>query len=377
MLTTRALLKPAVWGFYLVIVLEFLFMISPVALHFYASYGPVLNFLHRSPWTSWLTGFFLPHFSATSSPLINSLRPLGFGLAGLGLLGFGIAALQVYGSKLLRRGPVTGGAYRLVRHPQYLALAVLGLGVLLIWPRFLVLISYITMLFLYVALAVLEEQECLSKHGEPYSRYLATTGRILPRSLAAWIPGGSPSDPRLRLAPTLGLYALAVAASLLAAVGLRGHSLARVSAFFEPDRAVLSPARLSTDELHAAYETAIADPRVGRRLAAAAEPGRFIIYVVPEAWHLPDLPLHPIEQILEERRGGHTTPSDFDRSMYKVLFTRARLHAGEFEGPAIVARAHGRDPLALVHVDISRRAVTRLEEPPPHVVWGDIPTPMI
>jgi len=349
MTKTRALLKSAVWGFYLVIVLEFLFMISPLALHFYASYGPVLNVLHTTPWTSWLTGFFLPHFSVTSSSLIDSLKPLGFGLSGLGLLVFGMGAAQVYGAKLLRRGPVTGGLYRLVRHPQYLGLAVLGLGVLLIWPRFLVLISYITMLFMYVALAVFEERECLARHGEPYRHYLEATGRLLPRGLTSWIPGQGQADPRFRLAPTLGIYALVLAGSLLAAVALRDHSLARVSAFFETDRAVLSPARLSTRELRAAHETAQADPRVAQRLAAMGEPGRLIVYVVPEAWYLPDLPLHPTEQVLEERRGGHSTPSDFDRSLYKVLFTRARLHRGELG----------------------------LEEPPPHVVWGDIPTPMI
>jgi len=52
----------AAWGFYLVIVLEFLYMISPFALYFYSAYGPALNLLHRSPSTSWLTAFFLPTF---------------------------------------------------------------------------------------------------------------------------------------------------------------------------------------------------------------------------------------------------------------------------------------------------------------------------
>ncbi len=161
----------AVWGFYLVVVLEFLFMISPLGLYFYGSYGPVLNVLHRSPWTSWLTGFFLPHFSHTTSPILNSLHPIGFGLAFAGLLLFAAAALPVYAAKLLRRGQVTGGLYRFVRHPQYLALAVLGLGTLLIWPRFLVLLSYLTMLYLYYFLARHEEAVCLERFGATYSAY--------------------------------------------------------------------------------------------------------------------------------------------------------------------------------------------------------------
>ena len=51
----------AAWGFYLIIVLEFLYMISPLALYFYSAYGPALNLLHRSPSTAWLTAFFLQH----------------------------------------------------------------------------------------------------------------------------------------------------------------------------------------------------------------------------------------------------------------------------------------------------------------------------
>ena len=43
----RRVLKPSVWVFYAVFVLEILFMISPAALYFYGVYGPVLNVFHR------------------------------------------------------------------------------------------------------------------------------------------------------------------------------------------------------------------------------------------------------------------------------------------------------------------------------------------
>ena len=70
----RRLLTPAIWVFYVAIVLEILFMISPFALYFYSIYGPTLNVLHLSPWTSWLTGFFLPHFSYTTSPVLGYVK---------------------------------------------------------------------------------------------------------------------------------------------------------------------------------------------------------------------------------------------------------------------------------------------------------------
>ena len=139
------------------------FMISPLALHFYVGYGPVLRLLHASPATSWLTGFFLPHFSQTTSAVLNVLKPTGFVLASSGLIAFLVGAVQLYASTLLRRGAVTGGLYRFIRHPQYRALAVLGLGTVLIWPRFLVLASFVIMLCLYDLLARWEEARCLER----------------------------------------------------------------------------------------------------------------------------------------------------------------------------------------------------------------------
>ncbi len=50
---TKRWVKPAVWGFYMAVVLEFLFMISPFAIHFYSGYGGALNGLLKWPATAW------------------------------------------------------------------------------------------------------------------------------------------------------------------------------------------------------------------------------------------------------------------------------------------------------------------------------------
>jgi protein-S-isoprenylcysteine O-methyltransferase Ste14 len=362
-----------VWGFYLVVVLEFLFMISPAALYFYASYGPLLNVLHASPWTSWLTGFFLPHFSFTTSPVIDALRPVGFVVAEIGLLLFVVGAVHLYGAKLLRRGAVTGGLYRFVRHPQYLALAILGLGITLIWARFLVLVSYLTMLALYFLLARWEEDLCVEKFGESYREYQRTTGMLVPRLLGR---GRGGLFDRLRGArgPRLALLLVGVlVAGLTVGFGLRNYSLARVASLYTDEAAVLSPAVLGPDELERAYRVAASDTELEARLARLDDASRLVVYVVPAQWYLPDLPLHSLEEI---RRvgGGHATP-EFDRTRYKVLFTRARLHTPA-TGKDIVKKAYGRDPILIVDVNVSAPSVLGTREPPDHVVWGDIPTPM-
>jgi protein-S-isoprenylcysteine O-methyltransferase Ste14 len=364
-------LRPAVWGFYVVVVFEILFMISPFALHFYAAYGRVLDVLHHRPATAWLTKFFLPHFSETASPVLNAAHDAGFLVMAAGLVLFLAAAGPLYWSKLRGTGPVAGGLYALVRHPQYVALAITGVGTALVWPRFLVLITLVTMLCLYVLLADVEERLCLARFGEPYRRYLLGTGRFVPHALAKRLPGILPAAGAMRGVGVGVLWLVAVALVIVFGFFLRDRSLAALSALYEPDAAVISTARLDRGEVETVYRTARAAPEVRRAIDAAGD-ARLIVYVVPSDWFLPDLPLDP----LAPGQGGHHVPADFDRTRYKVLFTRARVHGGAPSGADIVRAAWGRDPLIVAHVDTREGTVTRLSEPPPHVRWGDISTPM-
>lgn len=360
-------LRPAVWGFYLIVGLEFLFMISPFALHFYWAYGGPLRWLTASPTTAWLTWFFLPHYSATTSPLLGILKPAGFLLAGVGLLLFLVGMAQIYGAKLLRRGAVKGGLYRFVRHPQYLALSVLGLGVTLIWPRFLVLLSYVSMLFVYNALAAWEESLCLERYGESYREYQSRTGRIFPRFLGR--SGGE--DGGIRWARGLAIYAATVPMVLVLAFGVRAFSLGRISALFEPDTVILSPALLDNTELEGAYRVALTDPKAAEIEASTS---KLLVYVVPAEWLLPDLPLNT-EAEIRASGGGHHTGSFSDRR-YRLLFSKPRLHANDATGREIVTRAYGQEPLGIVRVDLDAGRVLGWDETPDHVIWGDIPTPL-
>jgi class 3 adenylate cyclase/protein-S-isoprenylcysteine O-methyltransferase Ste14 len=362
---------PAIWVVYVAIGFEILFMISPFALYYYSSYGPSLNFLHASPWTAWLTQFFLPHFSQTASPVLNSVRPLGMLLVFGGLLLFLVGFVQIYWAKLRRREAVVGGLYRRIRHPQYLALAIVGLGTLFVWPRFLVLVAYVTMLFLYVLLARFEEQQCLRKFGASYRDYMERTGMFLPGRLFRRFPALLPASGGARVAAALALYVAVLAIGIGVAYRLRDYSLEQVSAVYEERLAALSPAMLSDAEIEAALRVAMAGAEVRDRLDSAARDARLLVYVIPLDWELPDLPLERGESLR-----GHHTPGDFDRRLYKVLFTRVRTHDPGIRGEAIVKQAYGRDPIVLARVNSETREITGVETPPPHVRWGDIPPPM-
>src|SRR5262245_55128236 len=282
---------PAVWVAYVGIVFEILFMISPFGLYYYAAYGPALNVLHLSPWTTWLTDFLLPHFSYTSSPLLNGLPRVGGLLVALGVLLFFFGFVQVYRVQLWGARVVTCGLYRMARHPQYLGLAILGLGAFLVWPRVLVLIAYMTMLFLYGLLARWEERRCLEKFSETYRLYQGRTGMFLPRPLPRVFTATLP--PEWRVPATLALWVVVVAASVGLGYRVRDYALGNLSTFYTEDMAVISPARLEGEELRAAVTVATSGAQVTQRIHAAGQGAKLLVYVLPEAWMIADLPLDP------------------------------------------------------------------------------------
>ena len=366
----RVLTRPAVWIVYVVIVFEILFMISPFALHFYAAYGPMLNVLHEWPGTAWMTKFYLPHFTETTSPVLNALHVIGMLLIVSGLTMFFAGAIPVYWSKFRKGRAVTGGPYWFIRHPQYVGLVITGAGAALVWPRFLVLVTLVLMIFMYVLLAEWEEQLCVSRFGDDYRDYQRRTGRFLPKRIGQRLPCLMPASGagRAVLLPFLILCSIAIA--VIAGFQLRNWSLSRIAAVYDEHTAVISTALLADEDLKKTYQIARSDPRIQAILEQTREM-RFIVYIVPKEWFLPDLPLDK-----ENPPGGHHVPSEFDRLHYKVLFARARFHGSPPSGVDIVKASYGRDPLVVAVVDVGEGAVTEIRTPPSHVKWGDISTPM-
>ncbi len=252
---------------------EVLIMISPFAGFFYARlrFEPLLGLLSKSAATAWLDGFFLSHSAVTSSWLLEAHRKLGFFLFVGGLLGFLVSAGQVYGKKLLRRGVAKGLLYRLVRHPQYLCLGIAGYGLVVSWPRFLLLGVWVTMMFLYAGLARFEEARMEERFGDEYRGFAATRGSFLP---------GSPVR-RLfertfgRLRPRALGWATAYAVSLALAFGLgfalRSYARGQVAIRVElGHQAVVVSVWPKPDEWVAGvFEAALSDPRVRDRVGEA------------------------------------------------------------------------------------------------------------
>jgi len=148
-----------------VLLAEVVWMVLPfvgfISLH--VTMDPFFRFRRR-----WFQPFFMRSYHPAGAPLV--LLGMGFFLSGAG---------QIFRRKLLGGGAVTGGLYRWVRHPQYASLAVVGLGLLLLWPRYYLLLAFVTMCALYVALARAEERQMLKAFGDGYRSYLTRTSMVI------------------------------------------------------------------------------------------------------------------------------------------------------------------------------------------------------
>jgi hypothetical protein len=159
---------------------------------------------------------------------LSAIRVLGSVAFIVGATAFLVCAIQVYAGKLLRTGPATRGLYAVIRHPQYLALAVSGFGLAILWPRFLTLVLLAIMLFLYYLLARDEERRMLARYGDTYRAFMERTGMLFPRLSSRRPP--LPGSPR----PLTTSRGLAILAALLVKLGAARDQGGRFLAYFIP-----------------------------------------------------------------------------------------------------------------------------------------------
>jgi protein-S-isoprenylcysteine O-methyltransferase Ste14 len=204
--TKKTLLRSAL-VLYFVIAFEVLIMISPFAGFFYSVFNPVLLKIAAHPSTRWLSAFYLPHMVLPQDWFLQFIRVMGSILFVLGMVIFFVCAAQVYISKFLKKGTVLSGLYRIIRHPQYLALGTAGLGLAILWPRILTVVLWLVMAVIYYFLARDEERRMLKAHPDTYQPYMDGTGRFLPKGLEQTL---TPSSRIGKMGLAVGLAALAV-----------------------------------------------------------------------------------------------------------------------------------------------------------------------
>jgi len=95
----------------------------------------------------------------------------------VGLIVMGKAWKQIHAAK---GELVTDGIYNKIRHPQYLGLSLITVGMLIQWPTLLTMIMWPILMVVYARLARREEREMVQQFGEKYKEYMAVTPAFVP-----------------------------------------------------------------------------------------------------------------------------------------------------------------------------------------------------
>lgn len=393
----KKLLKWLVSALYGLVMIEVVIMISPFAFYWYSLYAPTLQDLHRWRATAWMENFFLPHAVITTSATLELLRwQIGGWAFGLGLLSALICGIQVYSAKLLKRKAAHSWMYAYIRHPFYLSLAVAGFGLLTIWPRIIILILYLGMLFLYFFLARFEEKQVEANHPE-YAEYRKRTGMFLPGN-----PGGKLFRLFLGWIPSRGL-ALGVSSAVIVALVLGGalaarrHTIRHAATDLLPADRILAIAVWPTppQKIQQVVSVALADPQVRAALAKEGD-AAFTAHLLPRDYGMvsmfADVGInHRMFSKVSVRRltslVGFAIPSVDPRHVnrimgtpqdnYKVVFSRVD-EPGDTTLPVadVTDLSAKMTPVVIANVDGANPVVESVLIPPRRSFWGDIAMPM-
>jgi protein-S-isoprenylcysteine O-methyltransferase Ste14 len=337
-------------------------------------YKPGVSFLNDYPAFSWLTGFFLPHIvETTKSPLVNASRIAGYFLTFTGLLSFAICAIQVYYSKLFKKGVVTGGLYTLVRHPQYTAFAISGLGMLFVWPRYLVLIMFITLLFVYYLLAKAEESECEAKFGESYIKYKNQTNMFFPFKINIPITEKLPVTARFAIVSVF--YIVLVLGSLQLAKLTKAAAVNSLYTYTDEKATYISVFEKEDEELQQLIAIANSDLAVKQFIESKNNQNtKLISYIMPGDMYISEIPMQQPEIIT-----SHVSNPNYDESVYKIVYTKANLPETTETNTAshLINNTLSLKPFFEVRIDMKNKKITDIIELNISVVnYANMPEPV-
>jgi protein-S-isoprenylcysteine O-methyltransferase Ste14 len=379
---------------YFMLALEIAIMISPFALFFYSVFNPVFHFLGQYHATRWLTGFFFTHMIYPPGIFLQSIRIIGsiFFVFGLGI--FAICALQVYLIKIFNPHVVTKGLYRIIRHPQYSELSVCGIGMAILWPRFITLLMLAMMISLYYFLAKDEERRMINQYGENYKDYMSKTGMFFAKRI---------EQPVVNFVASCGLkpyskilFPVAIIGSLLASgLILRAITVAKLPVQTEQNIAVVSV--LPEDNIF----SKTAASRLGKTEESIPlnRDETYVGYLMPvnyvmqgmiantgEYWHLYkrhhtfqmiiDWVFHPFGHL--RHAPLHQMPSeDINANVRRVILVRVEIKKGEpLSAANLFALEVKRTPVAYLDMDVISGEIIKAHKVDGTTAWKGVPTPI-
>ncbi len=386
---------------YCLIGVEIIIMISPFAMYFYSVYGPVLQFFASSPYLSWTTEFFLPHMVFTHDPVIVWISYLQVLLV-IGLLLFFSAAIPLYYGRFTNKGVVQFSFYSKIRHPQYLFLAISGFGLLLYWPRFIILIMYVTMLFIYYLLARNEEWRMKQEAPGIYEDYMKKSSMFLPGEPGGKIYSVLFSWIRPKWFGLFVTYGLTLMLSISLALGIRAYTVGKLQTISSDTITFLSVFSRPADEIKDLYRTIVSSEEFQKAVAEGEQvnlayifPGDFFLtaLVTDKDRRFSDDIIERFPEVLEWHQhkfsGGlgkffrifHSFLTTFgsmetDYDVERFVFVRVENSQGELlPADELFIIGAKRRPVLIVDIDAFDNEVLSVISASGEHKWGSMPMP--
>jgi len=405
---------------FFIVAFEIMIMISPFAFFFYSVFNPVFNWLGQFPTTRWLTAFFLPHMILPPTIFLRTVRIAGSVFFIIGAAAFIVCALQVYLGKLLKWGIADKGLYKYIRHPQYLLLGIWGIGMSILWPRFIVLASLSVMFVLYYVLAKDEEKRMLNRYGESYEKYMSDTGMFLPKEVERYFSFMSrviPKSPLRHVVVSLLIIATVIGSGFV----LRTITLRSLPFASEANMTILSLLPEDTGMNASAIQTILQGERDGK--IKLSDNKNYLAYMMPADYimqgmiadtggefHLfkqhntfamiSEWVLHPFEHLRNSpsfhMAKMHNVDPSFARrrhcpinidepdldcnacSYRRVIIDEVDDGNGKrLSGPALLSFGATRTPLYAVDLNTRTGAILNVLPVKRATAWVDVPTPSI
>jgi protein-S-isoprenylcysteine O-methyltransferase Ste14 len=389
---TRALGNSAI-VLYFVIGLEIMIMISPFAGLFYSVFNPFLLQIAKYPSTKWLSAFFLPHMVVPPDYFLKFVRIMGSVLFVLGMAIFCVCALQVYIHKFLRKGAALKGLYSIIRHPQYVGLGIAGIGLFILWPRFLVPVLWLVMILLYYFLSKDEEKRMLKQYPDTYRSYMERTGMFLPRRLEKMVmPQGAMGK--------LAVFTLIAAFTIGGAFSLRDYTIKHLPLWTESNVSALA---IIPDDLMKMEHRMPAILNMQEVKSRLKDNDRYLVYFLPPHyimqgliadtggdWKLykhhhtvgmiTDWVFHPFRHLTEGHHAMHGAAghAGHDMSMgmvRRLIFLKIEnVPAGR---PSDLLSINARRvPQFMLDIEIHGLTLLALKDLSKDTGWGTVPTPV-
>jgi protein-S-isoprenylcysteine O-methyltransferase Ste14 len=381
---------------YFIIAFEVLIMISPFAGFFYSVFNPFLLETAKYPATRWLSAFFLPHMVLPQDWLLQFVRVMGSVLFISGMVIFVLCAVQIYSAKLLKKGAVLAGLYSFIRHPQYLGLGLVGLGLAILWPRFLTVVLWLIMTGVYYLLAKDEERRMLDGYEETYRPYMKKTGMFLPK----WIEKSvTPASAIGKAGLAVGFAAVVIGAAFL----LRAYTINHLTLWIKA-QSVASVAILPEDGFKMEHRMAdvLALPDLRPWIC---DNKHYLVYFLPRDyimqgmiadtggnWRLyeqhhsfsmiTDWIFHPFRHLRESHHAAHGgmhmqhAGAGMEGGVIRRLIFLS-IEDVDVKSPADLFSINAlRVPQFMVDVDVHNMQLLEIRDLPHGSGWGSVPTPM-